>query len=53
MVGRVLHVGTGEPRVMVATVDTCSGPRAYVGVVSAENVRRRPGAADGFTENRR
>lgn len=35
MVGHVLHVGTGVPRLMVATVDTCSGPRAYVGVVSA------------------
>lgn len=33
-VGRVLHVGTGLPRAMVVTVDTCSGPRAYVGLVS-------------------
>ncbi|MCB9615079.1 MAG: DUF3160 domain-containing protein [Sandaracinus sp.] len=33
-VGRVLHVGTGAPRVMVVTVDTCVGPRAYVGLVS-------------------
>lgn len=31
----VLHVGTGLPRLMVMTVDSCQGPRAYVGVVSA------------------
>lgn len=35
MVGKVLHVGTGFPRLMVVTFDTCSGPRAYAGVVSA------------------
>lgn len=34
-VGRVLHVGTGYPRLMVMTVDTCSGPRAYAGIVSS------------------
>ncbi len=34
-VGRVLHVGTGYPRLMVVTVDTCMGPRAYAGVVYA------------------
>lgn len=34
-VGRVLHVATGWPRLMVMTVDTCQGPRAYVGLVSA------------------
>lgn len=34
-VGRVLHVGTGWPRLMVMTVDTCAGPRAYAGVVSS------------------
>jgi hypothetical protein len=34
-VGRVLHVGTGSARTMVVTVDTCSGPRAYVGPVSS------------------
>lgn len=34
-VGKVLHVGTGHPRTMVVTVETCSGPRAYVGVVSS------------------
>lgn len=34
-VGRVLHVGTGNPRLMVVTADTCQGPRAYVGLASA------------------
>ena len=34
-VGRVLHVGTGNPRLMVLSVDSCQGPRAYAGVVSA------------------
>ncbi|MEY4512434.1 MAG: hypothetical protein RLZZ450_4556 [Pseudomonadota bacterium] len=33
IVGKVLHVATGYPRMMVTTVDTCVGPRAYVGVV--------------------
>jgi hypothetical protein len=32
---KVLHVGTGLPRLMVLTVDGCTGPRAYVGVASA------------------
>jgi hypothetical protein len=32
-VGHVLHVGTGWARLMVTTVDTCQGPRAYAGVV--------------------
>jgi hypothetical protein len=31
-VGHVLHVGTGWVRLMVTTVDTCMGPRAYAGV---------------------
>ncbi|MFT3925897.1 MAG: DUF3160 domain-containing protein [Myxococcales bacterium] len=35
LVGRVLHVGTGAPRSMVVTVNTCQGPRAYVGLVFA------------------
>jgi hypothetical protein len=35
IVGHVLHVGTGYPRLMVVTVDTCMGPRAYAGVVYA------------------
>jgi len=34
-VGKVLHVGTGYPRLMVTTVDTCQGPRAYAGVAFA------------------
>ena len=34
-VGRVLHVGTGMARAMVVTVDTCAGPRAYVGLASS------------------
>ena len=34
-VGRVLHVGTGYARLMVVTVPTCMGPRAYAGVVSS------------------
>jgi len=32
VVGNVLHVGTGYPRLMITTVDTCQGPRAYAGV---------------------
>jgi hypothetical protein len=34
-VGRVLHVGTGAGRLMVVTVDTCTGPRAYAGLGSS------------------
>lgn len=34
-VGRVLHVATGRPRLMVVTVDTCAGPRAYAGLASS------------------
>ena len=34
-VGKILHVGTGDPRQMVVTVDTCGPPRAYVGLASA------------------
>ncbi|HZF49449.1 MAG TPA: DUF3160 domain-containing protein [Polyangiaceae bacterium] len=34
-VGKVLHVGTGMSRLMVLTVETCSGPRAYAGLVSS------------------
>lgn len=34
-VGRVLHVGTGKPRVMVVTIDGERGPRAYVGLASS------------------
>ncbi|WP_437957315.1 DUF3160 domain-containing protein [Sorangium sp. So ce119] len=35
-VGRVLHVGTGMPRLMVVTADPCGGaPRAFVGLASS------------------
>ncbi|MBZ4420587.1 DUF3160 domain-containing protein [Myxococcus sp. RHSTA-1-4] len=33
-VGKVLHVGTGEPRLMTVTLHTNSGPRTYQGFVS-------------------
>jgi hypothetical protein len=33
--GQVLHVGTGGPRLVVMTADTCLGPRAYVGLASS------------------
>ena len=45
LVGRVLHVGTGDPRQMVVTVDTCGMPRAYVGLVSTYFER----ITEGFT----
>lgn len=38
-VGNVLHVATGFPRLMIATVDTCQGPRAYAGVTFAYHQR--------------
>lgn len=31
-VGRILHVGVGDPRLMVVTAETCQGPRAYAGL---------------------
>jgi hypothetical protein len=34
MVGKVLHVGTGWPRLMVVDIDTGKGPSPFVGVVS-------------------
>jgi hypothetical protein len=34
-VGRVLHVATGMPRLMVVAIDTCTGPRAYAGLSSS------------------
>jgi hypothetical protein len=34
-VGKVLHVGTGYARLMVVTANTCTGPRAYAGLVSS------------------
>jgi len=33
-VGRVLHVATGLPELMVVTVDSCDGSHAYVGLAS-------------------
>ena len=39
VVGNVLHVATGYPRLMVVSVDTCAGPRAYAGVVFAYHER--------------
>jgi hypothetical protein len=33
--GRVLHVATGMPRLMVVAIDTCDGPRAYAGLASS------------------
>jgi hypothetical protein len=35
MVGRVLHVGTSSPRLMVVVADNCSGPRAYAGLAAS------------------
>jgi hypothetical protein len=35
IVGKVLHVATGFPRLMALTVDTCTGPRAYAGMAYA------------------
>lgn len=32
IVGNVLHVGTGYPRLLTVTIDTCAGPRAYAGM---------------------
>jgi len=32
IVGKVLHVATGFPRLMTMTVNTCTGPRAYTGM---------------------
>lgn len=34
-VGKILHVGTGDARLMVTTIETCDGPRAYAGLVSS------------------
>jgi len=34
-VGKVLHVGTGSPRLMVVTADPCGTPQAFVGVASS------------------
>jgi hypothetical protein len=32
VVGRVLHVGAADPRFMITTINTCSGPKAYAGL---------------------
>jgi hypothetical protein len=32
---KVLYVATGLPRLMVVTIDTCQGPRAYAGLAFA------------------
>jgi hypothetical protein len=34
-VGHVLHVGTGDPRLMVVVTEGCNGPRAYAGLASS------------------
>jgi hypothetical protein len=39
----VLHVGTGLPRPMIVSVDTCTGPRAYAGIVFAYHEHVEPG----------
>lgn len=39
----VLHVATGLPRMMVITVDSCNGPRAYAGVISSYHEKRQDG----------
>lgn len=39
IVGKVLHVATGLPRLMALTVDTCTGPRAYAGMAFAYHER--------------
>jgi hypothetical protein len=33
VVGRVMHMGTGDVRLMVTIVESCTGPRAYAGPV--------------------
>jgi hypothetical protein len=35
IVGYILHVGTGMPRLMVVVADTCTGPRAYAGLATS------------------
>jgi hypothetical protein len=35
VVGHVLHVGTGSPRLMVVTTESCTGARAYAGLAFA------------------
>ncbi len=52
-VGKVLHVGTGHPRLMITTVDTCQGPRAYVGVTFAYHEQVTPTISASRTKNGR
>lgn len=39
----VLHVATGLPRMMVLTVDSCNGPRAYAGIISSYHEKLQDG----------
>ena len=39
----VLHVGTGNARLIVMTRETCAGPRAYAGMVSSYHELLEPG----------
>ncbi|HTV22169.1 MAG TPA: DUF3160 domain-containing protein [Polyangiaceae bacterium] len=41
----VLHVGTGMPRAMIVSIDTCAGPRAYAGVVHSFHEHLEPSLA--------
>jgi hypothetical protein len=41
----VLHVGTGMPRAMLVSIDTCVGPRAYAGVVHSFHEHLEPNLA--------
>jgi uncharacterized protein DUF3160 len=45
----VLHVATGYPRLMLVTVDSCSGPRAYAGYVFGYH-ELRPRGLTRFTD---
>jgi hypothetical protein len=39
IVGKVLHVATGYPRLLTVTIDTCAGPRAYAGMAYSYHER--------------
>jgi hypothetical protein len=41
----VLHVGTGMPRALLVSIDTCVGPRAYPGVVHSFHEHLEPNLA--------
>jgi hypothetical protein len=47
---KVLHVATGLPRAMVVTIDTCVGPRLYVGPAFAYH-ERAPEGLDRITDS--